>query len=393
MPSGEQWLLHFPLNAPSHSYHLTLPLILLSSHILSIFNDWTMPLHLCCQPSTDGHGCTQRSPCAATTRQVGEPPWAYPFIFTQPSYFEVLIISLCSFKRPDYISSLIQCAALRVCTLVIPRCTVEAVEYHAISSGLLSRDKGQGQSQSQGQAQGQSGRLKRYPSFVHWLVHTLGVAAAGATGISTTTTGANGGDGVGLDSSSSSSSGSPISPPQLCGDARGAVDREKTRLLRSLAAAGGVWGNQVQIWTSRSHTLDIYPCSYIPSQMYTLTHNPSPLTSLLPHSHVCWGHQVAEVLTGIARRAPLTVSSLLAASLKDEMNDKGAATTAVTATGGGVAVACGTTTNVEDPSLGSTDGPSPDAIHELFGLVAFCGGTLEGRWPPPLRSTVYQFIP
>ena len=164
---------------------------------------------------------------------------------------------------------------------MIPRCTVEAVEYHAISTGLLTRDKStkQGPGPGQGQGQGPS-QVKRYPSFVHWLVHTVGVAVAGTT--PTTPSGGignggggNGNEGVGLTTSSSSSllSGSPlstISPPLLCGDARGAVNGEKTRLLRSLAAAGGVWGNQVPS----------PPLSPL-TPLFPLTH-PTSLSSLFP---------------------------------------------------------------------------------------------------------------
>ena len=290
---------------------------------------------------------------------------------------------------------------------MIPRCTVEAVEYHAISSGLLARDKGQGQGQ---------GQVKRYPSFVHWLVHTVGVAVAGSTD-TTPTAGGNASDGVHSNSSSSSSSssfGSPLSPPQLCGDARGAVDSEKTRLLRSLAAAGGVWGKQVQtppLPYTHIYTLlhtHIYTPSLTHTHIYPLTHSyipsltPSPPPSPPPSSRP---PQVAEVLTDIARRAPLTVASLRAASLTDEMNEKNGATGAsatvtqstqsIGAAGGGgataVAVAgsaavAGVTANTSNQTNHPTPSPTPtpDAIHELFGLVAFCGGTLEGTTYPPI---------
>ena len=109
---------------------------------------------------------------------------------------------------------------------------------------------------------------------------------------------------------------------------------------------------------------------------------------------------MAEVLTGVARRAPLTISSLHAASLKDDNNEKNGAmngatasattaTNAIAASGGVTGINTTVTTSNPSTSLLTTvdmgmqnEGPSPDEIHELFGLVAFCGGSLEGRHTP-----------
>ena len=93
-------------------------------------------------------------------------------------------------------NALEQCAALRLCALVLPRCEVAAVEHHAAASGLLPTNA----------------------SFGQWLLQSIGAGAAPAA--------AEAGE---------------------CGDVRAAVVGEKARLLRALATAGGPWGRAVGV--------------------------------------------------------------------------------------------------------------------------------------------------